>query len=51
VGSVGITQNSSGKDMGFVPRERKRPQIIKNQFFLGDPQGEHNSPWRVQYLG
>jgi hypothetical protein len=40
VGSVGITRNSSGKAMGFMPRERKRPQIIKKIFFLGDQQKE-----------
>jgi hypothetical protein len=39
VGSVGITQRSSGKAMGLVKRERKRPQIIK-KFFLGDQQKE-----------
>jgi hypothetical protein len=37
--------------MGFVPRERKRPQIIKTNFPWRSTRGGGNSPWRVHHLG
>jgi hypothetical protein len=55
VGGVGIKQKCSGRSMGFVPRERKRPQIIKTNFSLEIHKrgggGGGNSPWRAQHLG
>jgi hypothetical protein len=51
VGNVGITQKSSVRLMGCVPREKKSP-TIKKRIFLGDPQeGGGNSPWRAHHLG
>jgi hypothetical protein len=53
VGNVGITQKSSVRLMGCVPREKKEPNHQKNDFSyeIHKKGGGGNSPWRAHHLG
>jgi hypothetical protein len=51
VGNVGITQKSSVRLMGCVPREKKEPNHQKTNFPRRSTRGGGNSPWRAHHLG